>query len=64
MRKRGLKESTVKNTLKALKVLARKTDIRDPERVREFIVGLEGKEGCKRNLAIAYDNYVKVNGLR
>ena len=59
MKKRGLRDSTIKNTRKALTFLAKNVKLDNPEDVKGFIAKIERNESYKRNLAIAYNNYVK-----
>lgn len=64
MRKKGRAEATIKNTRKALNVLAKHADLHKPEVVKGFIAQLDRKNGYKKNLCFAYDNFVKVYNLQ
>ncbi|MCS7115109.1 MAG: tyrosine-type recombinase/integrase [Candidatus Bathyarchaeota archaeon] len=50
-------------TSKALRFLAKNCNLNDPESVKAFIGSLNVSNGYKRNLCIAYNKYVKCNGL-
>jgi integrase len=63
LKKRGKAESTIRFTRKALMLLAEHSNLENPESVRDFICGFDRKEGYKKNLCVAYSNYVKVHGL-
>jgi len=62
LRKKGLREKTIRSISKSLKFLIRNlgSAINNPEAVREFIAKLDRNEGYKRNLVYAYDCYAKV----
>ena len=64
MQKKGRAEATIKNTRKALNVLAKHADLHKPEVVKGFIAQFDRKNGYKKNLCFAYDNYVKVHNLQ
>lgn len=64
MKKDGKAEATTKFTRKALNFLAKHADLDNPEVVKGFIAQLERKNGYKKNLCFAYDNYVKVCNLQ
>ena len=63
LKKRGKAESTIRFTRKALMLLAEHSNLENPESVRDFIGRFDRKEGYKKNLCVAYSNYVKVHGL-
>jgi integrase len=63
LKNRGLREATLSNIHKALKVLAKHASLDDAEQVKTFIASLNASEGYKRNLAYSYDCYVKVHKL-
>jgi integrase len=63
MKRDGLRDATIRNVVKALKFLAKKCSLNDPNNVKDFIARLECNEGYKRNLVYAYDRYVKFRGL-
>jgi len=48
---------------KALRVLAKHCNLNEPEAVKTFIALLDRKNGYKRQLCFAYNNYTKVHGL-
>jgi len=64
MKKNGKAESTITNTRKALCFLAKHANLDNPEVVKGFIAQLDRKNGYKKNLAFAYDNYVKIYNLQ
>ncbi len=47
-----------------MKAIANHTNIDDPERVKEYVAGLECSEGYKGNLVNAYNHYVRFYGLQ
>ena len=63
MKKNGLSDYSIRFTSKALKFLSKNCNLNDPENVKSFISSLNVSNGYKRNLCIAYNKYVKVNGL-
>jgi integrase len=63
LKKKGRANDTLKNIRKALEVIARHTNIDNPESVRTYITTLDRKNGYKKNLCSAYDHYVKLHGL-
>jgi hypothetical protein len=63
MKKKGLREATIKNTRKALSSLSKHSCLVCPEEVKGFIAGLERNESYKRNLSIAYNNHAKVHNI-
>ena len=63
MKKNGLSDCSIRFTFKALKFLSKNCNLNDPENVKSFISSLNVSNGYKRNLCIAYNKYVKVNGL-
>jgi integrase len=54
---------TIKNVSKKLDVLAKHTNLDDPEAVKTFVATSNLNEGYKRNLIMAYEHYVKMYGL-
>jgi integrase len=64
LKKKGRANATIKNVSKALNALEKFCDLDKPEQVRTFIATFDRKNGYKRNLCFAYDNYVKVHGLQ
>ena len=50
---------TIRFTRKALSLLSRHTSLSEPEAVKTFIAQMEGTDGYKRNLCIAYNKYCK-----
>ncbi len=63
MKKRGLKDETLKNNRKLLIYLSKRVDLTKPEDVKGFIAELDKAESYKRNLSLAYWNYAKVQGF-
>jgi len=63
MKKQGYSEPSLKFTSKALKFLNSKTNINDPEAVKEFIACYDSASSYKRNLCYAYSHYLKFAGL-
>jgi integrase len=63
MKKKGLKDETLKNNRKLLIYLSKHVDLRKPEDVKGYIATLEKADSYKRNLSLAYWNYAKSNGL-
>ena len=63
MKKRGLKEQTIKNNGKLLKFLGKHVDLSKPDNVKGFIAELDKNDSYKRNLVLAYENYAKVRGI-
>ncbi len=64
LKKQGLSPYTIENTNKKLKVLAKNSNIDNPEQVRDFIARFDRKDGYKRALCYAYNKYVKFHGLQ
>jgi integrase len=54
---------TIKNVSKKLDVLAKHTNLDDPEAVKIFVATSNLNKGYKRNLVMAYEHYVKMYGL-
>jgi integrase len=63
LKKKGLRDETIKNNRKLLLYLSRHVDLAKPEEVKGYIATLEKGESYKRNLSLAYWNYTKVFGL-
>jgi integrase len=63
LKKRGLREATLSNVGKFLRVLDAGADLEDLEAVKGFIASHSGSEGYKRNLVYAYECYVDFKGL-
>jgi hypothetical protein len=63
LKKRGLREVTVKNVNKFLRVLNANVGLNDIEAVKGFIASHSCSEGYKRNLVYAYDCYLDFKGL-
>jgi len=63
LKKEGKADATIKNVGKALKTLAKHADLNNPESVKTCIATADKKNGYKRNLVFAYDQYVKTHGL-
>jgi integrase/recombinase XerD len=63
MKKQAKATSTINFTRKALRLLAQHCNLDNPESVRAFLVTFNKKDGYKKNLCIAYNSYVKINGL-
>lgn len=55
--KNGMRENTVESYLKTLKSM--KTDIYDPDKVKEYIAKAKVSSGTKINMAKAYDKFLK-----
>ena len=64
LKKNGRADATIKNIGKRLRVLAKSCDLDNPEQVKTFIAILDRKNGYKKALTFAYDNYVKIHGLQ
>jgi integrase len=64
LKKEGKAEATIKNIGKCLKVLARHTDLDNPDSVLTFVATYDRKQGYKRNLIMAYEHYVKLYCLK
>jgi integrase len=54
---------TIKNVSKKLDVLAKHSNLDDPESVKTYVATSNLNEGYKRNLIMAYEHYVKTYGL-
>jgi len=63
LKKIGKADDTIKNISKCLKVLAKHTDLNDPESVKIFVATYDRNNGYKRNLIMAYEHYVKTFNL-
>ncbi|MGA2769015.1 MAG: site-specific integrase [Candidatus Bathyarchaeia archaeon] len=59
----GYSEYTLNFASKALSFLAKHADLNDSEAVKRFISEYNANNSYKRNLAIAYNKYVKFHGL-
>ena len=64
LKKKGRADTTIKNVSKALYVLAKQCNLNNPDSVKTFIATLDRKNGYKKALTFAYDNYVKTHGLQ
>jgi integrase len=63
MKNEGKANDTIKNTSKALKRLAKSTDLNNPEEVKQFIANLDVSNSYKKNLCIAYNKYCQYNQI-
>lgn len=63
MKSNGYSEYTLNFVSKALTFLAKHADLNDTEAVKKFIGEYDADNGYKRNLAIAYNKYVKYHAL-
>jgi len=63
MKNEGKANDTIKNTSKALKRLAKSTDLNNPEEVKQFIANLDVSNSYKKNLSIAYNKYCQYNQI-
>src|SRR6266705_4846307 len=63
LRKEGYRESTIVGRAKALRSLARKTDILNPEAVKETIARRGVTEARKENLVCVYALFCKQNAI-
>lgn len=59
MKNNNKSDYTINFTRKALTMRSKHTSLSEPETVKHFIAQLKTKDGCKRNLCIAYDKYCK-----
>ena len=57
MENNGKSKYTLKNYAKLLKFLSKKTNMNNPEEVKLFISKMEGSNGYKKNLCLAYNKY-------
>jgi integrase len=64
MKNDGKADDTIKNTSKALKRLAKSTDLDNPEKVKQFIANLDVSPSYKKNLSIAYKKYCQYNPIK
>jgi len=65
MKKQGYKESTIRNTVKVLKLLVKLgANLSDPESVKDAIARHDVSEGAKLQMACGYDNYASSNKIR
>jgi len=63
MKNDGYCETTIYATSRRLRMIARDTDIDNPDKVKEYIAQKATSSGYKENLADIYDRYVHYNGL-
>jgi len=63
MKNDGYCETTIYSTSRRLRMIARDTDIDNPEKVKEYIAQKTATNGYKENLVDIYDRYVHYNGL-
>jgi len=63
MKNDGYCETTIYHTSRRLRMIARQTDIDNPEKVKEYIAQKATSKGYKENLTDIYDRYVRYNGL-
>jgi len=63
MKNDGYCETTIYATSRRLRIIARDTDIDNPDKVKEYIAQKAASSGYKENLADIYDRYVHYNGL-
>ena len=59
LKKLGKADDTIKNISKCLHVLAKHSNLDDPDNVLTFVATYDRKDGYKRNLIMAYEHYVK-----
>jgi len=64
LKKNGRAETTLAGLAKRLRMIAKDTDINDPERVKEYIAAKQTSNTYKEGLVQAYDHYVRINGLQ
>ncbi len=64
MKKKGRAEATLRGISKRLKTLAREVNLDDPDSVRFGIANKQTSNCYKECLVVAYDHYVKANGLK
>lgn len=60
LKKLGRAEATIRNIRKCLNVLAKYSNLNNPESVLTFVATFERRNGYKRNLIMAYEHYVKL----
>jgi integrase len=63
MKSKGYSQYTLRFVSKALKFLAKHSNLDNPESVKNFIANHNTTDNYKRNLCIAYNHYVKYHGL-
>jgi integrase len=64
MKNQAKADDTIKNTSKALKRLAKSTDLNNPEQVTQFIANLQVSTSYKKNLCVAYNKYCQYNKMK
>jgi len=64
LKKQGFKDGTIISMLSHLRILGNKTNLENPELVKETIALHAWSDGFKRNLSYAYQHYAKWRGLR
>ena len=64
LKKQGFKDGTIIPMLSHLRILGNKTNLENPELVKETIALHAWSDGFKRNLSYAYQHYAKWRGLR
>jgi len=63
LKKEGYRESTIVSRVKLLAGLAKKSDLLDPESVKEAIARLEVTEARKENIVCVYGSFCRQNSL-
>jgi len=64
LKRLGRKESTLIAVSRKLRYLARNVDLRQPERVKEYIANLQCSDGHKDNLIDIYGHYANFYGVQ
>jgi integrase len=58
-----LAELTIFHTVKKLKMMARSTDLNNPDKVKRYLAEKEGKKSYIEALALCYTRYARYNGI-
>jgi len=64
LKKLGRKESTLIAISRKLRYLARNVDLKQPERVKEYVANLQCSDGHKDNLTDIYSHYAEFYGVQ
>jgi hypothetical protein len=64
MESNGKSKYTLKKYAKLLKFLSKNTNMNSAEDVKQFILKIEGSNGYKKNLCLAYNKYCKYYNIK
>jgi integrase len=63
MKKDHLADSTIEVTDRRLRLIAKKVNLNDPDKITEYLANKEGKKGYIESLSSAYERYTRYNEI-